>query len=173
MVRTLGPDAARPSARPGSRRGSRSAAELGERLQAEESCLPARCSHSGEAHLTGSTRIEDDERREQPDIFGVGMTPGIVELVKDVRVDPTGAPFAVVYLGAPGQLDGDVVGMNLGRNTVEQDAPLSTDAGGRNAPREEARCELLDDCPSVLAAGLLAPTSHLQTGGEQRFGVID
>ena len=68
------------------------------------------------------------------------MGPRVVELVEDVRVDAACAPFAVVGLGRAGSFDRDVVGVDLGGDAVEQDAPLAPDAvpdplAGRGASR--------------------------------------
>src|SRR3989442_12653963 len=99
MGRTTSSNSWPPSTGPrraGGGRRRRRAAKIAERLEAEESGLSARRRHSGEAHLTGSTRIEDDERGEESRVFGFGMAAGVVELVENVGVDPAGTPFPVV-----------------------------------------------------------------------------
>jgi hypothetical protein len=88
------------------------------------------------------------------------MRPRVVELVQDVGVDAPRAPFAVVKLRPRRRFHGHVVGVDLGRDPVEEDAPL---AFHRSAlAGEQLRRQLLHHGAAVRAAGLFAAVGHLE-----------
>src|SRR5204863_1633946 len=145
---------------------SSSAGQLVEALEGDEAGpLVWRCL-ALETNPTGSIGIEDDDRRDQRLVLVSCVAAGIVELVEDIRVDPSRAPFAVERLCGAGCLDRHVVGMDLGPDAVEQDPALAPDsiATGTGAAGDQQLRQALDDRPADLRADLLAALRDLERG---------
>src|SRR4029079_15786984 len=116
--------------------------------------------------------IEDDQGDPESRVLVVGVAARIVELVEDVVADPAGPPPAVVRLAGAVALDGDVVGMDLGAYSIEEDPSLAADRGDWHATGKQPPGELLDDRSAELAADGFPSSGDLEGDVEQRIGAI-
>ena len=107
-----------------------------------------------EPDLAGPFGIEDHQADREPLLLVRRVGPRVVELVQDVRADAMGTPLAVVCLGRAGSFDGDVIGVDLRRDAVEQDATLR--AGRPSGPTRRAR-------RVSVSASTTAPRTWLRT----------
>src|SRR5436309_1097443 len=74
-----------------------------------------------ESDVAGQSGVEDDQPDPELFVLVSGVGAGVVELVEDVRVDASGALFAVVCLRSARTLERHVVWVDLGTHAVEQD----------------------------------------------------
>ena len=124
-----------------------------ERLERDDAGLLMRRRLPLEPDLARPPRIEDDERHGQTFLLLGCVFPRVVELMKDVGVDPAGSPFAVVRLGGRLPLDRHVVRVDLGPNAVEQDPSLT--------PHRSAGTRRASSC--AVSSSTIAPRNWLRT----------
>jgi len=98
-----------------------------------------------EADAARELGVEHDEGNAERLLLGLGVGTRIVQLVEHVRVDAPGSPFAVVGFRRARALDCHVVGVDLGRHSIEEDAPLAMDSRRADPATEQLDGQRFDE----------------------------